>query len=94
MVAITAAAIFGFLLQGPVRFGFKTGIYPLVTLIAMGAVMKADVSADAMEVADATLKLFLYYALLMLVAFHAIASGRISSIRSSMHSSSELWSRP
>lgn len=77
MIAITLTALFGFLLQGRLRLGLKTGIYPLVAIIALAIVLKAEVSAEAMATADTTLKLFVYYILLMLVAFHAVVNGRM-----------------
>ena len=77
MIAITLVALFGFLLQGRLQLGLKTGVYPLVGIIALALVMNADVSADARATGDAMLKFLIYYALLMLVAFQAYSNGRM-----------------
>ena len=77
MVAILMAALFGFLLQGNLRLGPQTGIYPLVGIIALAIVFRYDISAVAEATADATLKYLIYYTLLMLVGFHAAAGGRM-----------------
>ena len=69
LVAIMLATLFGFLLQGRLRLGPETGVYPLVGIIALAIAMKADTSAEASATADGMLKLFIYYTLLMVVAF-------------------------
>lgn len=77
MVAIMLVTLFGFLLQGGLRLGLKTGIYPLVGIIALAMLMRADTSGPATVAADTMLKFLVYYSLLMLVAFHAVAYERI-----------------
>jgi O-antigen ligase len=77
MIAITLVALFGCLLHGPLHLGPRTGIYPIIGLVALAAAVRADVSAEAMTAADATLKYFVYYALVMVVAFHAVVNGRM-----------------
>jgi hypothetical protein len=77
MTAITLATLFGFLLQGRLSLGLKTGIYPLVGIIVLAMLVTADTSAEAMASASATLKFLVYYTLLMVVAFHAITNGRM-----------------
>jgi O-antigen ligase len=77
LVAIMLVAMFGFLLQGRLRLGPKTGIYPLAGIIALAIMMKADIPAIATTAADAMLKVLIYYAILMLVAFHGVANGKI-----------------
>jgi O-antigen ligase len=77
MIAITLTALFGFLLQGRLRLGLKTGVYPLVAIVVLAIVLKAEVSAEAVATADTTLKLIVYYILLMLVAFHSVVNGRM-----------------
>jgi hypothetical protein len=77
LVAIMLVTLFGFLLQGRIHLGPKTGVYPLVGIIALAIVVKADTTGEAAAAADGMLKQFLYYMLLMLVAFHAIANGRM-----------------
>jgi O-antigen ligase len=74
MIGLTLTALFGFLLQGRLHLGLRTGIYPFVAIIVLATVFRADVSAQATEAASATLKQFVYYALLMLVAFHAVVN--------------------
>ena len=72
------ATLFGFLLQGRLRLGGpETGVYPLVGIIALAIAVKADTSAEASATADGMLKVFIYYALLMVVAFNAAANGRM-----------------
>ena len=78
MMLLLVVALFGFLLQGRVRLGSATGILPLVGIIALAVVLKADTSASAAAAASTMLGLFIYYALLVLVAFHAVANGRLS----------------
>ncbi len=77
LVAILLATLFGFLLQGRLRLGPKTGIYPLVGIIALAIAVKAATSAEASATAGGMLKVLIYYTLLMLVAFHAVANGRM-----------------
>jgi hypothetical protein len=77
MTALLLVAVFGFLLQGHLRLGPKSGIYPLLGIILLALVMKADVSAEAGQTADATLKHLVYYAALMFVAFHSAAEARL-----------------
>lgn len=77
LVAILLATLFGFLLQGRLRLGPKTGVYPLVGIIALAIAVKADTSAEARATADGMLKVFIYYTLLMVVAFHTAANGRM-----------------
>jgi O-antigen ligase len=76
LIAILVAALFGFVLQGRFNFGPKTGILPLVGIILLAMTMKADSSLGTAVEAE-LLKSIVYYALLMLVAFNAVASGRI-----------------
>ena len=77
LVAIMLAALFGFLLRGRLRLGPETGVYPLVGIIALAIALKADTSAEASATADGMLKLFIYYTLLMVVAFNTAANGRM-----------------
>jgi O-antigen ligase len=77
MTAVLLVTLFGFLLQGQLHLGLKTGIYPLVGIIAMAIAMKADTPADATAAADTLLKLLVYYTLLMLAAFQATANERL-----------------
>jgi len=77
MVVVLGIVLFGFLLNGRVYVGLKTGIYPLVGIIALALFMKADVPDDAAIAADAMLKHLLYYCLLMLAAYQATANGRL-----------------
>jgi O-antigen ligase len=77
LIAILVAAIFGFLFQGGLILGPKTGIYPLVGIIALAIAIKADTPADATAVADTMLRHVVYYTLLMLAAFQATANGRL-----------------
>ena len=77
LVAIMLATLFGFLLQGNVHLGPRTGVYPLVAIIALAVALRADTSAEAAAFADGILKLFIYYVLLMLAAFHVVANGRL-----------------
>jgi O-antigen ligase len=74
---IMVAAMFGFLLQGRVRLGPATGVYPLLAIIALAIVHKFDAPSEATTAADAALQILSNYALLMLVAFHAAANGRV-----------------
>jgi hypothetical protein len=78
LIAFTLVALFGFLLQGRIYLEARTGIYPLVAIIALAVVVKADVSAGAMSASDEMLKSIVYYVLLMLVAFHAVIRGRMA----------------
>ncbi len=77
LVVIMLVALFGFLLQEGLRLGPKTGVYPLVGIIVLAITMKGDTLAEATAAADAMLKVLIYYTLLMLVAFHAAANGRM-----------------
>jgi hypothetical protein len=77
MTALLLVTLFGFLLQGRLHLGLRTGIYPLVGIIAMAIAMKADTPADATAAADAMLKYLVYYTLLMLAAFQATANQRL-----------------
>jgi O-antigen ligase len=77
MTLILVAALFGFLLQGGVRLGPSTGTYALVAIVLLALVLKADTAADAAIAASSMLDLMVYYTLLVLVAFHAIADGRL-----------------
>jgi O-antigen ligase len=77
MVAIMLATLFGFYLHGRISLGPQTGIYPLVVIIALAVVFRADTSAAARATADSNLKFLAYYTLLMLVGFHAIANRRM-----------------
>ena len=74
---IMVAALFGFLLQGRIRLGPATGIYPLVGLVALGIAFKANVPPAAAAAADSVLKFIIYYMTLMLVGFHTAAEKRI-----------------
>jgi O-antigen ligase len=76
LIAIQVAALFGFLLHGGFNVGLKTGILPLVGIILFAMTMKADSSLGTPVEAE-TLMSIVYYALLMLVAFNAVANGRI-----------------
>jgi hypothetical protein len=77
VTAIMLVALFGFLIQGNLRVGLGTGVYPVLAIIALALIAKADVSAEAATAADSMLKFLVYYAALMLVAFHAAAQRRI-----------------
>jgi O-antigen ligase len=77
LIVFMATALFGFVLQGSLQLSSVTGIYPLVGIIALAFAMKATVSPDATAAADETLKSIIYYTLVMLVAFNAMANGRI-----------------
>jgi O-antigen ligase len=77
LIVFMAAALFGFVLQGGLHLSSGTGIYPLVGIIALAFAMKATVSAEATEAADEILKSIIYFTLVMLVAFNAMAAGRI-----------------
>jgi O-antigen ligase len=77
MTAVLLVTLFGFLLQGRLHLGFRTGIYPLVGIIAMAIAMKADTPADATAAADSMLRNLVYYTLLMLAAFQATANERL-----------------
>jgi O-antigen ligase len=77
LIVFMVAALFGFVLQGSLQLSSGTGIYPLVGIIALAFTMKATVSAEATAAADQTLKSIIYYTLVMLVAFNAMANGRI-----------------
>jgi O-antigen ligase len=76
LIATLVAALFGFLLRGGFNVGPKTGILPLVGIIVLAMTMKTDSSLGT-SVATEMLKYIVYYVLLMLVAFNAVASGRI-----------------
>jgi O-antigen ligase len=76
-VLLMVAPLFGLVLQGGLQLGPKTGIYPLVGIIALALLMQADVSSRAEATASGSLKLITYYAMLMLVAFHAAVNQRI-----------------
>jgi O-antigen ligase len=76
LIAALVAALFGFLLHGGFNVGPKTGTLPLVGIIVLAMTMKADSSIGS-SVAAEMLKYIVYYVLLMLVAFNAVASGRI-----------------
>jgi O-antigen ligase len=78
LVAVLAATIFGCFLQGGVTLGPKTGIYPLLGIIAFAFVMQADVSDEAALIADGLLKTLVYYTLLMLASFFAVTNRRLS----------------
>lgn len=75
---LLVVTLFGFLLQGRVRLGPSTGILPLVGIIALATVLKSPTSADAEAAASTMLNLFIYYTLLVLVAFHAVSNGKLS----------------
>ena len=77
MVALMLVALFGFLLQGGLRLGFRTGVYPLVGIIALAFALKGSTPLEAATTADAILHLITYYTLLMLVAFQSATSRRI-----------------
>jgi hypothetical protein len=77
MSAVLLVTLLGFLLQGRLHLGLRTGIYPLVGIIAMAIAMKADTPADATAVADTMLRHLVYYTLLMLAAFQATANERL-----------------
>jgi O-antigen ligase len=77
ITAVLLVTLFGFLLQGRLHLGLRTGIYPLVGIIAMAIAMEADTPADATAAADTMLRHLVYYTLLMLVAFQATANERL-----------------
>jgi O-antigen ligase len=77
LIVFMAAALFGFVLQGGLHLSSGTGIYPLVGIIALAFAMKATVPAEAATAADEILKSIIYFTLVMLVAFNAMAAGRI-----------------
>jgi O-antigen ligase len=77
LIVFMMAALFGFVLQGGLHLSSGTGIYPLVGIIALAFAMKATVPAEATAAADGMLKSIIFFTLVMLVAFHAMASGRI-----------------
>ncbi len=77
MIAIMLVTLFGFLLQGGLRLGPKTGVFPLIGIILLAIALKGSVPLEAVATADEVLSLIIYYALLMLVAFHTAAGGRI-----------------
>jgi O-antigen ligase len=77
MTILLLLTLFGFLLQGRLHLGPRTGIYPLVGIIAMAIAMKADTPADATAAADDMLRHLVYYTLLMLAAFQATANERL-----------------
>jgi O-Antigen ligase len=77
LVAVMLVTLFGFLLQGRLRLGPRTGIYPFAGIIALAITLKADIPAIATVAADAMLKHLIYYTILMLVAFHAVANRKI-----------------
>lgn len=77
LIVIMVATLFGFLLQGGLRLGARTGVYPLVGIIALAIAMKAAVPTAATAPAGGMLKAIIYYTLLMLVAFQAAVNGRL-----------------
>lgn len=74
---ILLVALFGFLLQRRIYLGPKTGIYPLVGIVALALAFRASVTPAAVVTADGMLKLIVYYIALTLVGFHTIAGGKI-----------------
>jgi hypothetical protein len=74
---IMVTALFGFLLQGRIRLGPETGIYPLVGIVALGIAFKANVPPAAAAAADGQLKFIVYYIALILVGFHTAAEGKM-----------------
>jgi O-antigen ligase len=79
LVAVMLTALFGFLLQGRFYIGLKTGVYPVVGIIVLATIVRADTSGEAAAVADGMLKNVVFYTLLMLVAFLAVVNGRMRS---------------
>jgi O-antigen ligase len=77
LIVFMVAALFGFVLQRGLHLSSGTGIYPLVGIIALAFAMKATVPAEATVAANEILKSIIYFTLVMLVAFHAMANGRI-----------------
>jgi O-antigen ligase len=77
LIVIMLTTLFGCVLQGGLRLGNETGVYPLIGIIALAIAMKADVPAGATAVAGGMLKSIIYYTLIMLVAFHAASNSRI-----------------
>jgi O-antigen ligase len=77
LIVFMAAALFGFVLQGGLHLWSGTGIYPLVGIIVLAFATKAAVPAEATAAADEILKSIIYFTLVMLVAFNAMANGRI-----------------
>ena len=76
LIAILVTALFGFLLQGGLNLGPETGVLPLVGVIVLAMTMKAD-SSRGTPVEAEILESIIYYALLILVAFNAVANDRI-----------------
>jgi O-antigen ligase len=77
LIVFMVAALFGFVLQRGLHLSSGTGIYPLVGIVALAFAMKATVPAEAMAAADEILRSIIYFTLVMLVAFNAMANGRI-----------------
>ena len=77
LILILLAALFGFLLEGGLHAGRSTGIYPMLGVIVLAVTVRADTTGEAAVAADGMLKIFVYYTLLMLVAFQSAVYGRI-----------------
>jgi O-antigen ligase len=77
LIMFMVAALFGFVLKGGLHLWSGTGIYPLVGIIALAFAMRAAVPADAAAAGDEILKSIIYFTLVMLVTFNAVANGRI-----------------
>ena len=75
--AVVLATLFGFLLQGRLHLGPRTGVYPLAGIAVLAITVRAAVPTPAAMAADAMLKLIVFYTLLMLTAYHAVARGRL-----------------
>jgi hypothetical protein len=72
-------ALFGFLLQDGVRVGPQTGALPILGIIVLAAVHPAQVPLAAETFAHEIWLLLCYYAALMLLAFQATRTGRVTA---------------
>jgi O-antigen ligase len=89
LIAIALLTVFGFFLRGRLHIGIKTGVVPLLAIIVLAVTRKTEMLGDdeiAAAAADTTLKLIVFYALLMLAGFHSAARGgfRIDSFINAM----------
>lgn len=78
LILVMLVTLFGLLLQGSLRIGPKSGIYPLVGIVLAAMAIQADVPGLDTIIAGSLLNTLIYYVLLMLIAFNAIANERIS----------------
>ena len=79
MIAVMTVTLFGFFLYGKLHLGPGTGVYPLIGIILLAIAWKADVPDEAAATASTLMNFLIYYALLMLAAFHATANQRLSA---------------